>query len=621
MLIMKPEKLHIALAFLLLHATVIHAADMMLSQEWRREHDTNFTVETVAYFNTDSITGSGTESVQVTEFHLLFKQDGNPRPIGWQTAEIAMASPPWPEKTIIAVYQDGVYQYLISVAHGGNNSVKVIPPAVWNGEWVSLGIYRSNNVLYDAFSSGWHRYWLESSVLEIVPPQPCVQSPAGLVSWWDADSVFGTAAFDIQGGNDGILMNGAATALGKVGDAFSFDGIDDFVRVPDNWNIEITRDMTVDLWAKQAPTGAFQTLVNKGGTVGSDGPSTIIFGITGDGRLFAGFELADGTNVDLFSTSAISNSTDFHHYAYVRSGNTHSLFVDGVLVGTDSFTGSPGSTAGRDFFIGAFNSDYSPTGGTADARDFFNGLIDEVEVFNRALSQAEIQAIVTVGKCKEGPANQPPVADASNTATEVISLNGTDADVTLDGSLSYDLDGDLLTYSWSENGTEIATDEISIVTLPVGEHTIGILVDDGNGGTDYDEVTITVESDRDGDGVLDGEDAFPDDPDEWADADGDGVGDNADQNDESDLRETLVVGGSETGVPNHVDASGLSIQDHINEIEAEDYRNHGQYVSTVAHFVEDLLDAGFITEDEADVMVSCAAQSDIGKKTKGGKKK
>jgi hypothetical protein len=209
--------------------------------------------------------------------------------------------------------------------------------------------------------------------------------------------------------------------------------------------------------------------------------------------------------------------------------------------------------------------------------------------------------------------NQPPVADASNTDTEVISSNGTDADVTLDGSLSYDPDGDPLTYFWSENGVEIAADEISVITLSVGDHTIGLSVDDGKGGTDYDEVTIGVISDRDGDGVPDDEDAFPDDPTEWADADGDGVGDNADQNDTSDLRETVVVGSFETGVANQVDAWGLSIQDYINEIEAEDYSNHGRYVCSVAHFVEDLLDAGLITEDEADFMMSCAAESKIGK--------
>jgi hypothetical protein len=145
-------------------------------------------------------------------------------------------------------------------------------------------------------------------------------------------------------------------------------------------------------------------------------------------------------------------------------------------------------------------------------------------------------------------------------------------------------------------------------------------------GGEFDNIVVaTAVVDSDGDGVPDDEDAFPDDPDESVDSDGDGVGDNKDENDNSDLRDSVVVGGFDTGVPNQVDAWGLSIQDYINGIEGYDYINHGQYVSTVVQFVEDLLYLGVITEDEADVMVSSAAHSDIGKKpkrnNKGGKKK
>jgi len=52
----------------------------------------------------------------------------------------------------------------------------------------------------------------------------CVIPPSGLVSWWDGDAVSGTTASDIQDGNDGTLLNGATTAPGFVGNAFSFDG-------------------------------------------------------------------------------------------------------------------------------------------------------------------------------------------------------------------------------------------------------------------------------------------------------------------------------------------------------------------------------------------------------------
>ena len=55
--------------------------------------------------------------------------------------------------------------------------------------------------------------------------QPCTPPPTGLVSWWPGDG----NPNDIQDSNDGTLQNGVTFAAGKVGQAFSFDGVDDFV--------------------------------------------------------------------------------------------------------------------------------------------------------------------------------------------------------------------------------------------------------------------------------------------------------------------------------------------------------------------------------------------------------
>ncbi len=69
--------------------------------------------------------------------------------------------------------------------------------------------------------------------------------PAGLVNWWPGDR----HANDIVGGNHGTLENGATFASGKVGQAFSLDGEDDFVNVPDNEQLNFaTNDFTVDFW-------------------------------------------------------------------------------------------------------------------------------------------------------------------------------------------------------------------------------------------------------------------------------------------------------------------------------------------------------------------------------------
>ncbi|MCI0694202.1 PKD domain-containing protein [candidate division KSB1 bacterium] len=87
--------------------------------------------------------------------------------------------------------------------------------------------------------------------------------------------------------------------------------------------------------------------------------------------------------------------------------------------------------------------------------------------------------------------NQPPVADAgADQSVECTSPSGTP--VTLDGSNSTDPDEDQLTFTWRENGDDIATGEIAEVTLGPGTHTIELTVDDGNGGTATDQVIVTV---------------------------------------------------------------------------------------------------------------------------------
>ncbi|UCF19958.1 MAG: hypothetical protein JSU87_00670 [Gemmatimonadota bacterium] len=92
------------------------------------------------------------------------------------------------------------------------------------------------------------------------------------------------------------------------------------------------------------------------------------------------------------------------------------------------------------------------------------------------------------------PPNEPPVADAGEDQEVECSGDGGTV-VTLDGSASSDPDGDPLTYTWAEDGVVIAgptTEPTVQATLGLGVHVIELTVEDGNGGTGTDEVTITV---------------------------------------------------------------------------------------------------------------------------------
>ena len=215
-----------------------------------------------------------------------------------------------------------------------------------------------------------------------------VQPPAGMVGWWPGDG----NASDILAGNDGTLENGTTFAMGIVGEGFGLDGVDDFVLVPDHPRLNITGDVTVDLWAKRKNLNAADLISKGGGFTGTaDVPTAYgLFLFTGD-LVGAFFERADGSNVAILGFAKAD--TEFHHYAYVRSGDTHKVFRDGVVITADSFTGRPGDTTGRPLIIGSFQSDPNPEDFAAPLR----GVIDKVEIFNRALSEAEIRAIFDAG--------------------------------------------------------------------------------------------------------------------------------------------------------------------------------------------------------------------------------
>src|SRR3954471_10847373 len=104
--------------------------------------------------------------------------------------------------------------------------------------------------------------------------QNCTPVRPDLVSWWTADG----HALDSRSRNNGTLMNGATFAAGQNGQGFSFDGVDDFVRVPDNDNLSpavaqtqgAEGEITVSAWVNVPAlfVSGQQTIIAKGGDGG-----------------------------------------------------------------------------------------------------------------------------------------------------------------------------------------------------------------------------------------------------------------------------------------------------------------------------------------------------------------
>lgn len=330
---------------------------------------------------------------------------------------------------------------------------------------------------------------------KFIGAQSCVEPPAGLVSWWPGDG----NANDIQDGNNGTLQNEATFAPGMVEQTFSFDGLNDEVNVPYAANLNPTQALTLDAWVNinsltNAANGGYQGVVSM-----SEGQRAYWFGITGTGSNHMG--TAGNVHLEGFglgsawrTSAAVITPGQWYHIAGViePSTNRFEIYVNGVLQPAVSSGGGPhlASVSNVPFRIG-FSDPGFPY--------HFNGLIDEVSLFNRALSAAEIQAIFTAGsagKCKGAALNSAPVANAGQDQTPYVGNT-----VTLDGSGSYDVDGNLLTFKWvftsvPTESTATLSDSTSVnPTFTIdkaGTYVVSLTVNDGTVDSAADTVTIST---------------------------------------------------------------------------------------------------------------------------------
>ena len=165
----------------------------------------------------------------------------------------------------------------------------------------------------------------------------------------------------------------------------------------------------------------------------------------------------------------VGPATDsFHHVAITFDGITISTFFDGQLVQSESWIGSP------DPGIQALNVGIDRSGLLP-----FDGAVDELQLFNRALTSVEVTQTFLAGSsglCKD----HAPTAAANASPNPAEATGPTGATVLLDGTGSSDPDGDPLVYSWREETTTLGTGSTLSVFLPIATHVITLDVDDAH---------------------------------------------------------------------------------------------------------------------------------------------
>jgi hypothetical protein len=229
----------------------------------------------------------------------------------------------------------------------------------------------------------------------------CTAAPSNLVGWWPGDE----NANDIQSGDNGTLQGSVTFATGMVGPAFSLNGTNAFVQVPNNSAFDPTSAGSQDAWVyfNRLPSNAEHTMQIIG--VGSTGRD---FDLQADTDNKFRFYIAGGNCCGLFATSTTTIKTGvWYHVAGTWDSTGIRIYVNGVLEGTNSTAGVTRVPSGEPLDIGN-----QPFFGPR----LFNGLIDEVEVFNRSLTASEVQSIYfagNAGKCKNLCDHNPPVITVS----------------------------------------------------------------------------------------------------------------------------------------------------------------------------------------------------------------
>ncbi len=273
----------------------------------------------------------------------------------------------------------------------GASSLAVFNGTNPNGTW-SLYAIDDEAILVGSITGGW-------SIDITAPAGTCAAPPANMVAWYPgevgADDIIGDPA------NNGTTVGSMFYNTGKVGNGFQMNGTNAFVQVPPSaeLNVGAGAGISVDAWINPANTTQAPIVEWNGPTLGAHFWHGVTFaGCPGPGSLF--INLRDTAGVDhvacTTSTPVTAGVQQHVAFTYDKATGNVAFYYNGVAQPTNvaslgtGFTPQTGIT--HSMFLG-----HRPAPAA-----FFAGVMDEVEIFNRALSGAEVLSINdagSIGKC------------------------------------------------------------------------------------------------------------------------------------------------------------------------------------------------------------------------------
>ncbi len=221
-----------------------------------------------------------------------------------------------------------------------------------------------------------------NAVLTVNLPYPCAPVPAGLVGWWPGDG----NTNDIVGGDNGALQFGASFGAGMIGQAFSFDGNNQFLEIPATTSLE-PNSVTLECWFNTSNPGNGGNLISK--PVGSGTLDS--YQIWLENGSLNGLICSFSTEGPILSYALAPTPGVWYHaaYSFDNGTQTQSLYINGAKVASSMAS----IQIGYDDNAVLVGIDSDNNYGVLP----FAGNIDAVSIYSRALTASEIASIYNAG--------------------------------------------------------------------------------------------------------------------------------------------------------------------------------------------------------------------------------
>jgi regulation of enolase protein 1 (concanavalin A-like superfamily) len=224
-----------------------------------------------------------------------------------------------------------------------------------------------------------HSIWF-GLVIGLVATSVAKSADPSLVGWWKFDESSGNIAYDSSGyDNNGTIYGNPQWVPGKFEGALAFDGNGDYVNCGNSPELQIQDQITIAFWIKvEKFTRDWQTVIAKGNNSYRMGRPQW------SNAMHLGIQGTTSSPYPWFDGKKAVADNQWHHVAGVYDGTQGIIYIDGVL---DAAQAATGQINASDFNL------YIGENEQATGR-YWNGLIDDVRLYNRALSQTEIQQVI-----------------------------------------------------------------------------------------------------------------------------------------------------------------------------------------------------------------------------------